>query len=434
MNAAEQQAFRNVAIIGAGVIGASWVALCLAHGLRVCVNDPREGVEAEVRDLVARAAPAIRALGLPTTFAAEQLRFEADLERAVADAQVVQENGPERLDFKRALWKRIEAAAPAGALLLSSSSALPATEQSREMQQPGRLLVGHPFNPPHIIPLVEVVPGLQTPPEAVEAALAFYRALGKAPQVIHKEIGGFVANRLQAAIFRECVSLVAKGVVRIEELDAIVTQSVGLRWAVGGPFAVVPPGRRRRRPAQLRAAVRAGHGKALAVDERRSALRRSHHRAAVRAGRRGLRRRVARSAGGAPRRSADRDPACAERRRPRRHAAQRADRGQRHPCRAGEPAHACRGLRHPRRAARRAGRHRLHAGRQRRPHQLRRPRPDRAERVPHRIGGRHRPGRQVGGDGRAVARAHAARGRTSNSTCAARRTACARSTTASGSC
>jgi ketoreductase RED1 len=236
MNAAEQQAFRNVMIVGAGVIGASWVALCLAHGLRVCVNDPREGVEAEVRDLVARAAPAIRALGLPTDFAGEQLRFEADLERAVADAQVVQENGPERLDFKRALWKRIEAAAPAGALLLSSSSALPATEQSREMQQPGRLLVGHPFNPPHIIPLVEVVPGLQTPLESVEAALAFYRALGKAPQVIHKEIGGFVANRLQAAIFRECVSLVAKGVVRIEELDAIVTQSVGLRWAVGGPF------------------------------------------------------------------------------------------------------------------------------------------------------------------------------------------------------
>ena len=236
MNAAELQAFRHVTIIGAGVIGASWVALCLAHGLRVCVNDPREGVEAEVRDLVARAAPAIAALGWPTTFAADQLRFEADLERAVADANVVQENGPERLDFKRGLWKRIEAAAPTNALLLSSSSALPATEQSREMKQPGRLLVGHPFNPPHIIPLVEVVPGAETPGERVEAALGFYRALGKAPQVIHKEIGGFVANRLQAAIFRECVSLVAKGVVRIDELDAIVTQSVGLRWAVGGPF------------------------------------------------------------------------------------------------------------------------------------------------------------------------------------------------------
>jgi ketoreductase RED1 len=236
MTDADLQRFANVTVIGAGVIGASWVALCLAQSLRVCVNDPREGVDAEVRGLVERAAPSLGALGLPTTFAAEQLWFEPDLERAVAGADVVQENGPERLDFKRALWRRIEAAAPPHALLLSSSSALPATEQSKEMVQPGRLIVGHPFNPPHIIPLVEVVPGQQTPPQAVQEALAFYRALGKAPQVIHKEIGGFVANRLQAAIFRECVSLVAAGVVRIEELDAIVTQSVGLRWAAGGPF------------------------------------------------------------------------------------------------------------------------------------------------------------------------------------------------------
>ena len=132
------QRFDNVTVIGAGVIGASWVALFLAHGLKVCVSDPREGVDAEVRDYVARAAPTLRALGLPTVFAGprDRLSFEADLERAVADADVVQENGPERLDFKRALWKRIEQAAPAHALLLSSSSALPATEQAREMQRP----------------------------------------------------------------------------------------------------------------------------------------------------------------------------------------------------------------------------------------------------------------------------------------------------------
>ena len=228
--------FQHVTVIGAGVIGASWAALFLAHGLHVCVNDPREDIESEVRDLIGRAAPVLAALGLRADFEPERLRFDSDLARAVAKADVVQENGPERIDFKRDLWRKVEAAAPAHALLLSSSSALTATEQAREMARPERMLVGHPFNPPHVIPLVEVVPGQATAPEAVQDALAFYRALGKKPQVIHKEIGGFVANRLQAAIFRECVSLVAKGVVRIEELDAIVTQSVGLRWAAGGPF------------------------------------------------------------------------------------------------------------------------------------------------------------------------------------------------------
>jgi ketoreductase RED1 len=233
---ADLQRFQRVTVIGAGVIGASWAALFLAHGLKVCINDPRAGIEGEVRELIGRAAPVLQSLGLPTTFEPSALRFEPDLERAVADADVVQENGPERIDFKRALWARIEQAAPAHALMLSSSSALPATDQAKEMKHPERMLVGHPFNPPHVVPLVEVVPGRATSPQAVQEALAFYKALGKSPQVIHKEIGGFVANRLQSAIFRECVSLVSKGVVRVEELDAIVTQSVGLRWAAGGPF------------------------------------------------------------------------------------------------------------------------------------------------------------------------------------------------------
>jgi len=238
------QRFQNVTVVGAGVIGASWVALFLANGLKVTVQDPRAGVDAEVRGYVDRAAEALRALGLSADAIAsghERLSFEPDLERAVAHADLVQENGPERIDFKRDLWKRIAAAAPKHALLLSSSSALPASAQANEMNEGNggaeRMLIGHPFNPPHIIPLVEVVPGAKTSPEAVKDAVAFYTALGKTPQVVHKEIGGFVANRLQAAIFRECVSLVAQGVVTVDELDNIVTHSVGLRWAVGGPFA-----------------------------------------------------------------------------------------------------------------------------------------------------------------------------------------------------
>lgn len=234
------QRHRHVTVVGAGVIGASWVALFLANGLEVVVQDPREGVDDEVRGYVDRAADTLRALGLDPALIAsgrERLHFETDLERAVAKADLVQENGPERLDFKRDLWKRIAAAAPKHALLLSSSSAIPASAQAKDMDAPERMLIGHPFNPPHIIPLVEVVPGAATSKQATDDAVAFYRALGKTPQVVKKEIGGFVANRLQAAIFRECVSLVAQGVVTVGELDDIVTHSVGLRWAVDGPFA-----------------------------------------------------------------------------------------------------------------------------------------------------------------------------------------------------
>jgi ketoreductase RED1 len=227
----------NVAVIGAGVIGSSWTALFLAHGLKVVVNDPRPDIDAVVHSDLQKIAPSLRALGLPTDDLARHLRFEPDLERAVEGADVVQENGPERVEFKQQLWVRVERAAPRHALLLSSSSARPATEQGRDMKDASRLLVGHPFNPPHLIPLVEVVPGERTDPKAVDEAVAFYEALGKVPRALRKEIQGFVANRLQRAIFRECCYLVQQGVCTVDELDDIVTNSVGLRWAVNGPFS-----------------------------------------------------------------------------------------------------------------------------------------------------------------------------------------------------
>jgi len=227
--------FKNVAVIGAGVIGASWTALFLAHGLTVVVNDPRPDVEAEVLDELSRVAPTLEALGLPSRRVEQHLRFEVDTARAVEGVDVVQENGPERLPFKQQLWATVETVAPR-ALLLSSSSSLTASKQAALMNNPERLLVGHPFNPPHLIPLVEVVPGEKTGRKAVEDAVAFYTALGKVAKVIHKEIRSFVANRLQGAIFRECVYLVKEGVVSVDELDDIVTSSIGLRWAAGGPF------------------------------------------------------------------------------------------------------------------------------------------------------------------------------------------------------
>ncbi|WP_179402786.1 3-hydroxyacyl-CoA dehydrogenase NAD-binding domain-containing protein [Burkholderia guangdongensis] len=229
--------YRNVCVIGAGVIGASWAALFLAHGLNVVVNDPNPDIEHTVRELLRKAAPTLAALGLPHDGFDARLRFEPDLERAVAGADLVQENGPENPEWKQKLWARIEGAVPKHALLLSSSSARPATEQSRDMKDASRMLVGHPFNPPHLIPLVEVVPGGRTAPEAIADAVAFYEALGKVARVLKKEIRGFVANRLQRAIMHEACYLVQEGVVTVDELDDIVTSSIGLRWAVNGPFS-----------------------------------------------------------------------------------------------------------------------------------------------------------------------------------------------------
>ena len=229
--------YRNVCVVGAGIIGASWTALFLAHGLSVVVNDPQPGVEGALKATLAKIAPTLRALGLPHEGLERNLRFEPDLERAVADADLVQENGPEKPEWKQALWARIEPAVPRHALLLSSSSARPASEQGSLMKDPSRLLVGHPFNPPHLIPLVEVVPGERTDPAATADAVAFYAALGKVPRVLKKEIQGFVANRLQRAIMRESCYLVQEGVCTVDELDDIVTSSIGLRWAVNGPFS-----------------------------------------------------------------------------------------------------------------------------------------------------------------------------------------------------
>jgi ketoreductase RED1 len=228
--------YGKTAVIGAGVIGASWTALFLAHGLEVVVNDPRADVEALVRDYIRNNLSTLEALGLPTANLEAKLRFDADLEGAVAGADLVQENGPERIEFKQDLWARISKVVGDKALLLSSSSAKTATEQALKSSRPERLLVGHPFNPPHLIPLVEVVPGEKTSEDAVADAVAFYASLGKVPRVVRKEMPGFVANRLQRAIFRECCYLVIQGVVKVDELDDIVTSSIGLRWAADGPF------------------------------------------------------------------------------------------------------------------------------------------------------------------------------------------------------
>ncbi len=218
------------AVVGAGTIGLSWAALFAAHGIDVRVQDPRPDLAELVDGAVAELEPVLGS-GLR-----ERITVVPELESAVDGVDVVQENGPERIELKQELFARIEAAAPREALLLSSTSGLMPSDMAARMQEPGRLLVGHPFNPPHVVPLVEVVPGAQTPDATAEAAAEFYRSLGKVPVVLRREIGGFVANRLQSALFRESVHLVLQGVVTPEELDRVVTESIGVRWATAGPF------------------------------------------------------------------------------------------------------------------------------------------------------------------------------------------------------
>jgi ketoreductase RED1 len=238
-SAGQTQKYRTAAVIGGGVIGVSWSALFLARGLRVAVNDPRPDIEPVVRAALRVIAPTLGELGMDVSDLVEDtgaLVFETDLAAAVADADVVQENVPERLELKQQVWAAVEQAAPRHALLASASSALPATAIAERMRQPERLVIGHPFNPPHLVPLVEVVPGARTDAAVVERAVGFYRAMGKQPQVVRKEVPGFVANRLQAALFREAIHLVREGVVTEQELDDIVTSSIGMRWAIAGPF------------------------------------------------------------------------------------------------------------------------------------------------------------------------------------------------------
>jgi ketoreductase RED1 len=229
-------AYQNVTVIGAGAIGLSWAALFLANGLKVTVNDPRPDLkEASLKGLE-EISPTLKALGYDVSALANNLSFEVDLDKAVKDADLVQENGPENVEFKQNLYAQIEKSLKPSALVLSSTSGITATTFTEKMKDASRVLIGHPFNPPHLIPLVEIVPGKRTSKEAIAEAVKFYTAIGKSPIVIEKEIPGFVANRLQSALFRESIYLVSQGVVSMEGLDQIVSSSIGLRWAAAGPF------------------------------------------------------------------------------------------------------------------------------------------------------------------------------------------------------
>ena len=227
---------RRVAVIGTGTIGASWAAYFLARGLSVTASDPAPQAEGRLRRFVDRAWPVLTRLGASHPAPPHDLlNFHPEPEAAAADADFVQESGPEREEIKHALLPRIDAVLPPETVIASSSSGLLISRLSAGCRHPERCVIGHPFNPPHLIPLVEVVGGERTAPAAIENALAFYRAIGKRPIHIRREVKGHVANRLQAALWREAVHLVATGVASVADVDVAISEGPGLRWALMGP-------------------------------------------------------------------------------------------------------------------------------------------------------------------------------------------------------
>jgi 3-hydroxyacyl-CoA dehydrogenase len=228
---------QRVAIVGTGVIGASWATAFLARGLDVTASDPAPNAETALRQTVEAQWPAMEQIGLSPAASPRRLHFVASPEAAVADAGFVQENGPERIDLKRDLFYRLDGAAPPNALIATSSSTIMVSEfQDACTHHPERVVLGHPFNPPHLIPLVEVGGGRTTSEEAMESALSFYREIGKHPIRLRRETRGHVANRLQAALWQEAFHLVAAGVASVADVDAAIAHGPGLRWSLLGPF------------------------------------------------------------------------------------------------------------------------------------------------------------------------------------------------------
>lgn len=225
-----------VAALGAGLIGRSWIALFLAAGHDVSVYDPAADAEDSVRAGIESAWPMLRQLGLAVTESpTTELTFFTDAAAAVEGAAFIQESVPERIDIKRELYARIEPALSAEAIVASSASGLTLSELQSGWQDPARLVLGHPFNPPHLIPLVEVMGNNRTAPGVVDASRAFYESIGKVTIEVKREVPGHVANRLQAALWREAIHLVNEGVASVADVDTAIASGPGLRWAVMGP-------------------------------------------------------------------------------------------------------------------------------------------------------------------------------------------------------
>ena len=228
----------RVGIVGTGVIGGGWAMHFLARGLDVVVFDPDPEAEVKLARMTAYAWPSLEKLGLKQGASPDRINIVSTLEEAVADVDVVQENTPEDLESKIDIYSRMDAAASPETVLLSSTSGLSMTEIQVGCVHPGRAVVGHPFNPPYLMPLVEVVGGKQTDQEAIDWAAEFYSANGKHVIKLQKELPGFIAGRMQEAMWREMLHMVTNGEATVEEIDEAVAYGPGLRWAIMGPGMV----------------------------------------------------------------------------------------------------------------------------------------------------------------------------------------------------
>jgi 3-hydroxyacyl-CoA dehydrogenase len=230
---------RRIGIIGTGVIGASWTSLFLAKGLHVVATDVAPNAETALRKFVEKAWPALKRLGLSPGASQSNLWFTPALAQAVANADLVQENGPERIDFKKKLYGELDQMVPPDVIIASSSSGLTMSEiQSGAASHPERCVIAHPFNPPHLIPLVEIVGGAKTSETTIQRAAEFYMSIGQRTVRLNKEVPGHVANRLQAALAREVYHLVAEGVVSAADVDTALSWGPGLRWGIMGNMMI----------------------------------------------------------------------------------------------------------------------------------------------------------------------------------------------------
>ena len=229
----------RVACVGTGVIGSSWAAAFAINGFQVALYDIKDTFLAEAEKKIAAIFHSMETAGVLTpdavSAARAKLSFTTDLTEAVGSVQFIQENTPDRIELKQSVLAQIEAACAPDTVIASSTSNLLISKIAERALHPERCVGGHPYNPPHLIPLVEVTRGPNTSDRALEAAVVFYRACGKSPVVLQKESIGFISNRLQMALYREAVDLVMRGVCSVEDVDTAVTYGPGLRWASLGP-------------------------------------------------------------------------------------------------------------------------------------------------------------------------------------------------------
>jgi carnitine 3-dehydrogenase len=228
---------RRIALVGTEGVGASWAVFYLARGFDVAATDPAPHAEATLRRFIESAWGTVKALGLSPKASPEHLDFTMDLAEAVSDADFVQESGSDQESEKITLFSSIADAAPCGSIIASSSSVVSMTVLQAACEHPERCIIGHPLDPPHLIPLVEVVGGQQTSDETIRGTMAFYESIGKKPIHLRKEVSGHAANRLQAALWREIAYLIARGALDVSDADSVVYWGLGLRWATIEPSA-----------------------------------------------------------------------------------------------------------------------------------------------------------------------------------------------------